>query len=519
MSLTSMYFVLFILILLPVYYLVPQKIRWYVLLVASIIFYLFSGWTNIFYVLGVTAVAYLATIKMQKHTDAQKDYLAANKDKLSRDEKKAYKAEVKKKNKNVMLIAVVLIAAVLVFFKLLSPVNKVLTAKNITAVDIIVPLGLSYFSLQTIGYIVDVYWNKVTAEKNPLKLLLFVSFFPQVTQGPISDFNTLRDELFRAHTFTYENYSRGFQRLIWGYFKKLVIADIMAPYVSDLFANYKEYTGITLILGMFVIMIQLYADFSGYMDIVCGICEMLDIKLSENFERPFFSKSLAEFWRRWHITLGAWFRKYIFFTVGTSRLAKKISKNVKGDTGDKLVSTIALLVIWTTIGAWHGLNLNYVLWGLASGIIMIISVWLEDFYAKCREKLHIKDESKLFNLFRMVRTFALVSALETFSDAGSFYHGCKYFLCMLSNIKSIPHSLWTLVPFADNEYYLILLFLSVGLVFIVEMHEYKKPFRDYFNKIPMPIRVFILAAMFILLGSFGLQANIANDGGFLYAVF
>ncbi len=521
MSLTSMYFLILAVLLIPIFYLVPKKGQWIVLLISSVTFYVFSGWTNIFYVLFATLSSFLATTSMQKLTDKQKKYIKENKATLSKDDKKLYKQKIKSKRKAIMLVCIILNVCILLFFKLYLRLKNSINALD--SWDIIVPLGLSYFTLQTIGYVVDVYWNNVEAEKNPLKVLLFVSFFPQMTQGPISDFKQLTGELFKEHNLTYENFSRGFQRLLWGYFKKIMVATLMSPYVSEIFENYRDYSGIMLFVGMFVVMIQLYADFSGYMDIVCGLCEMLDIKLSENFNHPFISKSLSEFWRRWHITLGAWFKKYVFFTVGTSKFAGSISKKIKekhgSDAAEKVVSTIALSAIWISIGAWHSLFAPFVLWGLLNGIIMIFSVWMEPVYAKTKLKLNIKEESKIFNLFRIARTFALVSALEVFSDIGSLKDGLNYFVKMITNI---PMGLGLKSSFlftTGGTKDLLIMAACFALMAFVDVCSLKCQFRDKFNKVHFLIRIIILLFIFALLAIVGIHTLVESDGGFMYAQF
>ena len=519
MLLTSSYFLIFLIALIPIYYLFPKKVQWVILLAASMVFYLFSGWTNIFYMIGVSLIAFISTQFIQRNIEAEKKYLKENKDILSKEQKKSHKALSKKKRKRMMLCGVLPIVFLLIIMKCLRPVNNLLLSNDYDIIQLMVPLGLSYYSLQTIGYIIDVYWNKIHAEKNYFKLVLFVSFFPQITQGPISDFKDLSTQLTAEHPFRYDRFAGGFQRLLWGYFKKLVVANLMAPYVSDLFENYSHYTGITLFVGLFVVMIQLYADFSGYMDIVCGCCEILDIKLSENFDRPFFSHSLAEFWRRWHITLGIWFKKYVFFPVGMSRISKVISKEFDENLNDKLISTLALLSIWFLIGVWHGVTLPFILWGMATGVIMIISVWLEDFYAKCREKLHIKDKSRWFGMLQIARTFTLVSLLEVFSDAGSLRDGCGYILSIFFSASKIPTDFSTFMPFVDNTMRLIFVVVGLLMMLVFSIVGRKQSIRIYFNKLPLVIRAIALAGLFCIIVSVGIVALIEEDGGFLYANF
>ena len=184
---------------------------------------------------------------------------------------------------------------------------------NIPILRFALPLGISFYTFQTMGYIIDVYRDKYPYEKNIFKLALFISFFPQLIQGPISRFDDLKETLFGEHSFDAKAISFGLQRILWGFFKKLVIADRLLPAVNTIVRNPEEYQGVYVLVGMFFYAIQLYADFTGGIDIAIGVAEVFGIRLKENFERPYFSKSITEYWRRWHISLGSWFREYMFF--------------------------------------------------------------------------------------------------------------------------------------------------------------------------------------------------------------
>ena len=323
MSITSFSFFFFVCAVLLLYFLVPRRFQWVVLLIASCAFYLSYGAQYILYVLFTSVTVYSATVYMQGITDRQRAWLKGEGKTLEKEEKNRVKAENKKRKKRAMLLVLLANLFVLCVFKYahfaIEQLNAVLRLLGVQPIAdrlrLIAPLGISFYTFQMVGYLVDVYWENVKAERNFFKTLLFCSFFPQITQGPISEFGNLAEQLFAEHAFTYKNYSWGMQRMCWGFFKKMVIADALAPLVSDVFAHYGSYTGITTLIGAFLYSIQIYTDFSGYMDIMCGLCEVMGIRLTENFERPYFSKSVAEYWRRWHISLGVWFKRFIYYPI------------------------------------------------------------------------------------------------------------------------------------------------------------------------------------------------------------
>lgn len=539
MAITSLYFVLFVFLSLIAYYAIPKKYQWCVLLAASMAFYAASGWQNFIYILLTSAAAYLSAVLMQKKTDYQKEYLSEHKSELSKEEKKEFKAKIKSIRKTILIITVVLYVAVLAVLKLLSPTSFLPDAFT-DSINIIIPLGISYYTLQIIGYLADVYWNGVKAETNYFKLLLYISFFPQITQGPINDYKYLSPQFYSEHKLSYDNFTKGFERAMWGYFKKIVIADTMAPYVNDLFENYTSYSSITLLIGVAACMIRLYADFSGYMDIVCGICKMFDINLTENFNRPFSSKSLSEFWRKWHISLGAWFKKYVFFAVAVSGWNKKISGKIGEKFGkqiaDKFISSVALFSVWLLIGFWHGASATYILWGLINGIIMTVSNWLEPVYSRMKSKCRITDNSKIWETVQKARTFILVSFLEVLTDVGGIHNGFGYILRSFSfvrlksvydlipyfdikHITSISSVVKAAVNYADSAHPVVLIAFGLLCFLMVSILGRKQSFGEKFSRLPVFIRVMVMAALFIVVVILGSEAAVNNSGGFLYAEF
>ncbi|MCR4616098.1 MAG: MBOAT family protein [Clostridiales bacterium] len=533
MAITSLVFLLFVFGVMLVYYIAPSKYQWIVLLAASIFFYLSCGTWGIFFVLITATSVYFAAQKIGAITEGQKAYFKENKDTLSRDDKKIIKSKNTKKRRLILILTLILNFGILCAFKYVdvywdlalfsaNAVFKLLGLRTINGnFSIIAPLGLSFYTFQAIGYLVDVYWDNCKPEKNYLKNLLFVSFFPQVTQGPISDYSQLSAELFSKHKFDYDHFTRGFQRMLWGFGKKMVIADFIAPYVQNVFHNYGSYTGISTLIGAFLYSLQIYTDFSGYMDIMCGVCEMFGIRLTENFERPYFSKSIAEYWRRWHITLGAWFKKYIYYTIGMSGWSRKLGQKSKEKfgkfVGQTIPPSVALVVVWLATGVWHGATGAYVAWGAVNGLFIIFSIWMEPNYTRLKNKLHIRESNFWWRLFQVVRTFTLVTFIKVLPEVGTLREGFGLIFHIFRD-HTLPATAAQLFPFAESftlKTFFVLL-LSV-LLFVHSLLERKNDVRDLFGKLPLIVRIVMLSLLLIVIAYVGIPAS--NEGGFLYAKF
>lgn len=530
MSITSIIFVLFLFATLIIYYIVPKRFQWVILLLSSTAFYLLSSLKGAIFVLVTAGTVYGATRFLQNISDQQKQYFRDNKETLSKEDKNRIKAENKKRRKALLICTLLLNFGIMCVCKYahfaVDSVNSLLSFAGGSTINnefsIIVPLGLSFYTFQSMGYLINVYWENYKAEKNFFKVLLFVSFFPQMTQGPISEYEQLSKELFSEHTFTYKNYSWGMQRLIWGFVKKMVIADVLSPWVQDLFQNYNSYTNVSVFIGMFMYSVQIYADFSGYMDIMCGYCETLGITLTENFERPYFSKSIAEYWRRWHISLGAWFKNYIYYPIGISRwnrnLGKKLNDKFGKAVGKNLPATLALIVVWLTTGLWHGASWAYIAWGGVNGLFIIVSMWLEPVYAKVKSTLHIKENSWLWKAFTTLRTFILVTFIKVLPEVGTLSAGFGLWKRVFT-VTELPTSITTLIPYIEIDIWLNILitFGLIGLMLIFSLVQRKKPVREYFNKLPLVIRMGIELIAVFLIAYIGFSAE--STGGFLYAGF
>jgi len=279
------------------------------------------------------------------------------------------------------------------------------------------PMGISFYTFQTVGYVVDVHREKAEPLTNPLKLALFVSFFPQVIQGPISRFGELAPTLYGGQDITRTSLTRGAQRVLIGFFKKLVIADRLWPALAVLIGSPDEYRGAFYLLSILLYAIILFADFTGGLDITIGIAEIFGIKLAENFNRPFYSRSIQEYWQRWHITMYTWFRDYVFYpmSVGKSMLKfSKFSRKFFGDFGKRLPVHITLLWTWFLTGFWHGATWNFVAWGLANGIVIMLSLELAPLYKRFHTRFPRAEGLWAYRVFQILRTFWLMNMIRSF---------------------------------------------------------------------------------------------------------
>lgn len=416
MSIISLKFAVFLVAIVLLYFVMPKKIRWIVLLLGSYIYYFFSSAELSIFLLITTVSIYLATIYINKIDIKTKEKCSGQ----EKDIKKKIKAKAKKDKKIILILTIMInfgILAVLKYGNFISEnLNRVihLFSKNISIPmrEILLPLGISYYTLQAISYVVDVYRGKYNAEKNFGKVALFLSFFPQMIEGPIGKFDELADQLYEPHEFDYTRIKFALQLMLWGLFKKMVIADRAALYVNEVFGSYSEYSGIIIVMAVILYTIQIYAEFSGCIDIVRGIGQIFGITMAENFKRPFFSKNIQEFWRRWHITLGAWLREYIFYPVSFSKACINLTgwskKIFKGHIVKLIPAAFALFFVWFGNGIWHGASWKYIFYGLYYYILTMLGMLCEPLFMKIIEKLKIKTESFGYRVWQMIRTTTIV---------------------------------------------------------------------------------------------------------------
>lgn len=424
MLFTSYGFIGFLAVLFLLYYIVPRKCQWALLLAASFTFYFLAGAEYVAFVCVTTVTVWLAACQIEKNADRQAAYLREHKAELSKEEKKTYKDRQKKVRLRWILGGILLNIGILAVLKytnfVIANINGILGAFGQTGtlsfLTLALPLGISFYTFQAVGYLIDVYRGTVRAERNLFRFALFVSFFPQLVQGPISRFGDLSESLYKEHKFDGKTVSFGLQRVLVGYFKKMVIADRMLVGVNAIIRDTDMYHGAYVLVGMLFYALELYADFTGGIDITIGIAQTLGITLQENFERPFFSKSLKEYWRRWHISMGTWFRDYIFYPISVCKFMQKFNKfsrrHFGESVGKRLPVYLSSFVVWFATGIWHGASWNFIVWGLGNWIVLMVSETMEPLYARFHQRFGAGGKG--YRVFEVVRTFLLVSVLRTF---------------------------------------------------------------------------------------------------------
>ena len=398
MSILSLEFLVLLFVLLLIYYCIPIRFRWIGLLAASMAFYAAAGLPGLIYLGSVTLITWLAGLYMGRSHELEKAAKEAG-DKV--EAWRRYDMRRRWLRRTVMLVigGMVFIKYFGIIYTAVNAIYIGLTSSrtDLTAMTIIVPLGLSYFTFQSVGYVIDCARGKAQPERNPLKYLLFVSFFPQITQGPITSYKQLMPQLNAPAPFEPDAFTMGFQLLLWGYFKKMVVADRLA-YLTNAVITGTDQRGWFILLGAACYAVRLYADFSGGMDVIRGAAKMLGVDVVENFRRPFFSTSVAEYWRRWHISLGAWFRSYLFYPLTTSALGLKLSKFGQKVLGKKvgrlLPGVVGTFLIFFLIGIWHVANWNAVIYGAYFGFLLSASMVLEPILKSMRAKRRRAKEER-----------------------------------------------------------------------------------------------------------------------------
>ena len=521
MQFTSVSFLLFAAVILLGNYLLPKKARWVWLLCGSMFFYLVAGVEYLVFILLTAVSTYLAGLLMDQNLSKQDAYLAQNKQILSREEKKEYKAKVKGKNRIIMLICLVVNFAVLGLCKFLlaEPFRSMAKGTSLSFLTLGLPLGISFYMFQSMGYVVDIYRGTDKAEKNPFKLLLFVSFFPQLIQGPISRHADLAPQLTEGKAFDGKQFSFGLQRMLWGFFKKMVIADRIAAAVIAL--RGPEFTGVGFFLLTVFYAVQIYADFTGGIDMTIGLSQALGIDLVENFIRPFFSKNIAEYWRRWHISLSVWMKSYIFYPLSVSQPILKLSKKARttmGNFGKRLPVYVASIATWCVTGIWHGITPNFILWGMMNCFVIVVSEELNPLYEKFHNRFGLK-EKKWYGGFEMLRMFILMNFIrivDLFPNVGDYFRRMGS-LVTTFNFRILWDGTMMKLGLTGLDYGIIL--GGIAVMFAVSLYQEKKgSVREMLWDKPVLryILVFVLLVIVLLMGSYGIGYN-ASD--FIYNQF
>ena len=535
MSYFSIEFCMFAIILFVAYFVCPKSKQWICLLIFSYAFYLFFSIKLAVFLLITTFSIYAAAISMQNKNERASEIIKKNKGVWEREERKKFKEAVNRRNRITIVIALFLNFGILAFFKFYGVAsdtfNSVSGQALLPKLNLILPLGISFYTFQAVGYLIDVYRGAITAERNIAKFALFLSFFPQILQGPISTYSQLAHQLYEPHRLSFANFKHGAELILWGVFKKLVIADRAWVVLSQFTEDVYSYNGTTITFMVFLYALQLYADFAGGIDISRGIAQILGIDMIDNFRRPYFAVSLGDYWRRWHISLGAWMKNYVFYSISLSKASANVSKRLKNSKFGKssfgshvskvLPSAFASLIIFILVGIWHGAGWKFVVYGLWNGIILMMSTILAPVYKSTNRLLHINEEAFLFRLFRIARTFLLVYIGYVIDLAPNMKGAMIMFRNMLFDQNfSVAYEQIKGMPLFKDEYVLLLICSFVLLIvgIIQETHK-DTTIRDMLDQKTFMLRWVIIYAgvmAIIVLGTYGPGYNPAD---FVYMQF
>ena len=474
MIFNSVEFLIFFPVTVLVYFLLPQKVRKYFLLAASCYFYMSFIPKYMLILVFTTVVDYTGALLIEKYNRQPKARSAA------------------------FLVAICLNIGMLIYFKYLGTIGDVinvfgraLSLKTLVIPEIVLPIGISFHTFQSMGYLIDVYRGKEKAERNFSDFALFLMYFPQLVAGPIERSSNLFSQLKAHHVLKADNIRLGGRKMLWGMFKKVVVADNLALFADAVFNHVADYSGLGLVIGVLAFTVQIYCDFSGYSDIAIGASKIMDIDLMTNFAAPYFSSSTQEFWRRWHISLSTWFRDYVYIPLGGNRVSKPRW-------------VLNQMLTFTVSGIWHGAGFTYMFWGFLNGLYIVLSRLTASFRKRTRTALKLDRIPSAYHLLCVVSTFLLVSfswiffRANSFSDA--FYVIGNLFGSTVMDFSGIP---------ALRAY------VSLGavlLLFGVEyVCNYMKPLADRFFRMPRLIRLVcyaLLSAIIIIFGAYDNKAFI-----------
>ena len=514
MSFVSFEYIALLLISTLLYFIVPKKYRFVVLIIANIVFYVYATGFHALYLLASIISVYLTGLYFNK-MEAKKSELKN----LELEAKKAEKKIIKRKKRIGLIITILFNVGILLILKyngFFIGIFNGLFNSNFSIIKFILPLGISYYTLMDISYIVDIYNGKYEGSKNFFKVFLYLSFFPLMVEGPIAKFDEIGNDLIEGHDYSFERMINGFLRIIWGFIKKLVIADRVGLYVDAIFQG--GHSGIVVFAGVLLYVLQIYSEFSGCMDIVIGTSNIFGISLPENFKEPFFSKTVNEFWRRWHITLGRWLKDYIFYPISLSKANMKLSlfahKKMPKFLVDFITMGFPLLFVWILMGFWHGASWKYILYGLYYYIIIMLGILFKPVFNFIIDKLKIKTECFSYHLFQSLRTFIFIVIGMTIFRASTLTDAFN----VLGSI--FTSSTESIASIANGYANVILIVVCIIIVLFIDILKYKgKDILQCINNQNLVFRYLVYLCALIFLLIFGIYGYGYNPSSFIYGEF
>ncbi|MFT3680255.1 MAG: MBOAT family O-acyltransferase [Ferruginibacter sp.] len=476
MLFNSVQFLIFFVIVTAGYFLLDHKYRWFWLLAASCYFYMVFVPIYIL-ILGFTIVIdYFAGIFLE---DA-----------------------VGKKRRMWLIASLIANIGVLAFFKYYNFLNDNLTAllhgagytNPIPYLSILLPIGLSFHTFQAMSYTIEVYRGNQKAERNFGIYSLYVMFYPQLVAGPIERPQNLLHQFYEKHTFEYDNTVAGLKMMLWGFFKKLVVADRLAIYVNVVYNHADQHSGMSLLLATIFFAVQIYCDFSAYSEIAIGAARVMGFKLMTNFNRPYFSRDIAEFWKRWHISLSTWFKDYLYISMGGNRVSVPRWY-------------FNLFFVFLISGLWHGANWTFIIWGALNGIYLVLAIIFNDFNKKISAVTGLNKVPRIKTFIQVVTTFALICLTWIFFRANTV--GDAWLI--IKKIATLKGPLYY-----ENPSMLLYSFMAIGFLFLMEYKvQYFKGSFSFFNNKSSLVRNISYAIIVLLI----LLIGVFDGGQFIYFQF
>ena len=518
MVITSIAFLIFCICAVILYLIFPPKYRWISLLISSVLFYLINAkWMIIFSI--VTSLIVYGSARLLETTEKAGQEKLYGKD---RSEAKEIKKEILSKKRTILVVTLIFVLGSLIVFKVFNHFTEAFTylaglfsgRDSDDAIKLIVPLGISYYTFSVTGYLLDVYWKRYEAEQNPFRFYLYTIYFPHIMQGPISRYPLLGSELKKPELrLKWDNFVVGMESILYGMFKKLVIADRAGAFVKATL-NKQGQGGLVYIMCLILDAIQIYSDFSGYMDIVSGVSMLFDVELEQNFNHPFLAKSVPEFWRRWHMSLGGWFKDYVYYPVNVSRTAKNINKKIKNMRFPHFKRAISVflpvMVTWILTGLWHGSGIGYVAWGLYYGTLILLSVTFYDDIAGRIEKTGINREAVWYRILQTIKIFCVFMGGRFLAATV----GAKQKLLIVKAILTHPLK-GSPLGHRLNTFNFALLIFGVLILIAVAMIEQKESIYSWLNRRNKIVAAVILYVLFFTVFLFGIYGN-TDSGDFMY---
>ena len=506
-----LYLFLFLPAVMLVYQITPDRHRYKILLTASYLFFLsVSGKLVIFLLVSTLSI---------HHTGLWMDSLKQMPEGIDLQTKKEKQKALQSIRRKILWFGIALQLTMLIVLKysgfFSDNLNILLKTVSfpylLPSLKFALPIGISFYTLQAISYLIDVYYEKIKADGHLGRLALYLTFFPTIMEGPICRYSQTAHALTEGKPLTYRQTTYGAQRIIWGLFKKLVIADRLNLLVETIFGSPNQYGGIVVIAGAVLYTFQLYADFSGCIDITIGTGEIFGIAIPENFRQPFFSKTPSEFWRRWHITLGTWLKDYIFYPISLTKTGKKLGKftraKFKKHTGQVLASTPALFGVWICNGFWHGSGWNYLFYGMYYFVLILMDNFMEPTISNLRNKWKIQKNHPIYLGFQSSKLLIIVFTGELFFRANSLTDGFHMFFSIFNRFQLSAFTNGSLMKLGLSiQDYGVVLFGLLTVLMVDLIHERGGSIRDSISKWNLPIRwSFLYASLFlvIILGAYG----------------